>query len=276
VAGPLAHDQSVAAALVRAAVERVRAQPSTRLELKPSVADLDGVVDGLVRTPWRWTFLVQLPESPEELRFGSSRNHARIKWAVGKAARLGIRVRCAETEDDLRAWYALYLVTMRRHVVPPRPYRFFLAAWEVLRPRGLLRLMIAEQTGPAPRPLAGSIFLMFGRTVWYAFNGSRREEFGLRPNDLILWQALHDACQAGFPYFDFGEVTADQGGLAQFKSKWGAGARALYRYYYPAPGDLEHDPPRWNGHVRHVAHAIWQRLPLAATEHLGDVAYAFL
>jgi hypothetical protein len=271
----------VAAALVRAAVERVQAEPGLRLELKPASAELDGLVDGLVRVPWRWTFLVHLPDSPAELRFGSQRNHARIKWAVGKAARLGIHVRCAETEADLRAWYGLYLATMRRHLVPPRPYRFFQAAWEVLRPRGLLRLLLAEPAGAAARPIAGSIFLLFGQTLWYAFNGSRREEFGFRPNDVIQWQALHDACAAGFRYYDLGEVADDHAGLAQFKSKWGAGARQLYRYYYPAAEQpaadaLEQDARGVHGQVRRLAHVVWQRVPLAATARLGDVAYGFL
>jgi CelD/BcsL family acetyltransferase involved in cellulose biosynthesis len=276
VAGPLASDPAAAAALVRAAVERVRAEPGTRLELKPLAADLDGVVDGLVRATWRPTFVVELPGSAEELRFGTSRNHARIKWAVGKAARLGIRVRCAETEDDLRNWYGLYLETMRRHVVPPRPYRFFKAAWDLLRPRGLLRLLVAEVAGAAARPLAGSIFLMSGRTVWYAFNGSRREDLGLRPNDLIQWQALRDACRAGYRRYDLGEVADCNTGLAEFKSKWGAVARRLDRYYYPPLGALEDDATEAAGRVRRLASSAWRHLPLGTTARLGDLAYGYL
>jgi CelD/BcsL family acetyltransferase involved in cellulose biosynthesis len=274
VAGPLAAEPAVAAALVRAAVERVRAERGTRFELKPLAPDLDGAVDGLVRAAWRTTFVVDLPDRPGKLRFGSPRNHARIKWAVAKATKLGMCVRSAETEDDLRAWYALYLETMRRHVVPPRPYRFFEAAWNLLRPLGLLRLLIAERAGVA-RPLAGSIFLMFGRTVFYAFNGSRREDLGMRPNDAILWQALHDACRAGFRSFDLGEVAEQHTGLAEFKSKWGAAARRLYRYYYPAPSELE-DAHAGAGPVLHVAQAAWRRLPLGATAHLGDWVYGYL
>src|SRR5262249_56274015 len=105
----------------------------------------------------------------------------------------------AETERDLRAWYGLYVDTMRWHVVPPRPYRFFEVAWQLLRPRGLLRLLLAEQhEARQSRLLAGSIFLMFGQTVFYAFNGRRREDLSLEPNDAIQWQAIHDAFRRGF------------------------------------------------------------------------------
>jgi CelD/BcsL family acetyltransferase involved in cellulose biosynthesis len=276
VAGPLAADATAVAALVRAAVERVQAEPGTRLELKPFRSDLDGVVEGLVRTAWRPTFVVELPGSPEELRFGTSRNHARIRWAVGKAARLGIHVRCAESEADLRTWYGLYLETMRRHVVPPRPYRFFKASWDLLRPRGLLRLLIAEAGGAEASPLAGSIFLTFGRTISYAFNGSRREDFGLRPNDLIQWQALHDACRAGYRWYDLGEVADGNTGLVEFKSKWGAVAHRLDRYYYPPLGRLEDDAPQVAGRLLRLASTAWRRLPLGTTARLGDLAYGYL
>src|SRR5262249_49914574 len=146
-----------------------------------------------------------------------------------KAARLGVRVRPAETERELRGWYELYLDTMRWFVVPPRPYRFFELAWEHLRPQGLLRLLFAGRTEGGTATLGGgSLFLMFGQTVFYAFNGRRREELALRPNDALQWQAIHDACTAGFRRYDLGEVTHDRRGLADFKGKWGAEPRHLY------------------------------------------------
>jgi hypothetical protein len=71
--------------------------------------------------------------------------NSHIKWAVNKATRLGVKVREAQTERELQVWYGLYLQTMRRLVVVPKPYRFFQLAWQRLRPRGLLRLLLAER-----------------------------------------------------------------------------------------------------------------------------------
>ena len=214
------------------------------------------------------------------MRFGTSRNHGRIKWAVNKAIKLGVQVRPAETARDLRAWYALYLDTMRAHIVPPRSYRFFETAWEVLQPRGLMRLLLAEQHQAGRRRLlAGSLVLMFGQTVFYAFNGRRREDLSLRPNDVIQWQAIQDACRAGFRWYDFGEVTEENQGLAEFKSKWGAEPRRLYRYYYPAPHVSEGSETRdltAGGRARQVANAAWRRLPLSVTALLGDWLYGYL
>jgi len=276
VAGPLAYDNQAMAVLVRAAVERTRSEPGAQLQLKTISNPLDGLVDSVVSVPWRETYVLELPERPELIRFGNSRNHARIKWAINKATRLGVQVSQADTEHELRAWYELYLDTMRWVAVPPRPYRFFKVAWEQLRPRRLMRLLLANHhAGGRSRLIAGSLLLMFGKTVFYAFTGWRREELSLRSNEVIQWRAIHDACAEGYRYYDFGEVTRDNQGLAEFKSKWGTEAQWLYRYYYPAPRELEISILDSPGRTHQLMSAAWRRLPLKATVLLSDLAYRY-
>jgi hypothetical protein len=277
VAGPLTATEQAMALLVREAVERTRAEEGARFQLKMLSNALDGLVDDVVGVPWRETYVLELPERPELLRIGNSRNHARIKWSVNKATRLGVEVRRAETDQELQAWYKLYLETMRWVSVPPRPYHFFEVAWNQLRPRDLLRLLLAYQSeGGRSRLLAGSLLLMFGQTVFYAFTGWRREDLSSRPNDVIQWQAIHDACADGYRYYDFGEVTRDNQGLAAFKSKWGAEPRWMYRYYYPAPRELEISILDSPSRARRLAGAIWQRLPIPATVLLSNLAHHYL
>lgn len=277
VAGPLACDKEAAALLVRGAVERVQAEKGLQLQIKMLSDGLDGLVDGVVGVPWRETYVLELPERPELIRVGNSRNHARIKWSVGKAAKSGLQVCQAETEQELQAWYKLYLETMRWVSVPPRPYRFFHAAWTYLRARGLLRLLLAyHSTGGKARLVAGSLLLMYGRTVFYAFTGWRREDLSLRPNDLIQWRAIHDAGAEGYRYYDFGEVTRANQGLAEFKSKWGAEPHWMYRYYYPSPREMEISVLDSPSRTRRLASAVWRRMPIKATIVLSDLAHHYL
>ncbi len=277
VAGPLSTDRRATAALVRAAVERVRLEPGLKIHLKMQSDELDGLVDGVVRLRSRTTYVLALPKNPEELRFGNSRNHARLRWAINKAAKLGVQVRPGETEGDLQAWYELYLETMRWHAAPPRPYRFFAALWGLLRPRGMMRLLLAEQhEAERGRLLAGSIFLMFGQTVHYYLNGRRREALALRPNDVIQWRAIHDACRDGFRWYDLGEVEENQQGLVEFKVKWGAKPKLVHHYYYAAPRELQLSTLESGGHIHQLAKAAWRRLPLKATALLGDRVYSYL
>jgi Acetyltransferase (GNAT) domain len=278
VAGPLAIDARTTAALLEGALEHVHARPGTRLQVKMP-RQIDNVPAQITETPWRVSYVLPLPSDPEELRFGNSRNHARIKWAVQKAERHGVRIRHAETVEDLRIWYRLYLDVNRWRAQPPRPYRFFEAIWELLRPAGLMRLLLAEQIVDGERRvLAGSMLVMFGSTVSYAFNARLREGLPLRPNDALQWRAVHDACAEGFRWYDLGEVGEGNVGLAGFKSKWGAEARPLYRYHYPPPsepssgyGTLEAE-----GRFQHVLRGVWRRVPLRATEWAGDFLYHYL
>lgn len=283
IAGPLALDTEAAAAVVQVAMGLRRRLPNTRLELRVNSPRLEGLADGLVGVPWQETYVLELPPRVEELRFGNSRNHTRIKYSVNKAARLGVEVRSARSEDELRVWYTLYLDTMRRHIAPPRPYRFFEALWRIMVPRGMIRLLLAERRdawNERGELVAGSMLLMCGQTVSYAFNGMRREAAWLRPNDAIQWRAIHEACRDGYRYYDFGEVAVGNQGLARFKSKWGAEPQWLYKYCYPAPTpSTEYTEVEaataGEGQARRLAHVAWGRLPLRLTALLGKCAYRY-
>jgi hypothetical protein len=274
LAGPLTNDYGVANTLVSAAIERLPAMRRAWLQLKLEPGQFNGLDDGLCSVPWRKSYLLELPRRPEDLRFGDSRNHARITYSVRKAARFGVQVKAADTEQELRAWYRLYLETMRQHTIPPTPYRFFANAWTHLRPAGQLRLLVAKHRDES-RLLAGSLFFMFGRTVSYAFSASWRPGLSLRPNEAIHFRAIHDACREGYRRYDLGEVSRDNPTLADFKKKWAAEPRQLYRYYHPRSWELA-DSTSESGVVRKVLDATWGRIPLRATAFLGDVLLRYL
>jgi CelD/BcsL family acetyltransferase involved in cellulose biosynthesis len=265
------------AAVVGGAIERVRAEPGMRLQIKPAGRELEEVGE-LVGTQWRTNYALELPEDPEDVRFGNSRNHGRIRWAVNKATRGGLQVRPAESEEELRAWYRLYLDVNRWRLQPSRPYRLFKAAWELLRPLGLMRLLLAEQrTGATARIVAGSMLLMSGRTVFYAFNGRLREALPLRPNDIIQWHAIRQACLDGFRRYDFGEVAESNRDLGTFKKKWGTDASRLCRYYYPAPADADAGYGSLESEtlLRRAATPIWRLVPTKLTAAAGDLVYRY-
>lgn len=275
VAGPLSVDSRATAAVLQDAIQRVSYEGRTRLQIKTHGRELEGMVAGLICTPWRFSYVLRLPESSAGpcFRIANSEARASVKRAVNKATRSGLRTRPAETDAELREWHRLYLETMRRNTVPPRPYRFFRALWEFLRPKGMMQLLLAEQQ---ERIVAGSIFLMFGKTVSYAFNGSRLQDLSLRPNDLIHWQAINDACARGFRFFDFGEVPEGNVDLAKFKTKWGAEPIRLHRYYYPGNGGGHDGSIDFGSYWRSIGEAIWGGLPLTATAWLGDRIYSYL
>lgn len=278
VAGPLGTSKAVLRALTQAAMADAHSA-GLRLQLKQSAGTLDDLVPGLRGSPWRLSYVKPLPDDPDRLRFGSSRNHSRITWAVRKARREGLRVRDASTLADLRDWYRLYLDVNRWRGLPPRPYRLFQTAWERLRPSGFLRLLLVhQQQSGRDRLLAGSMQLMLGDTTFYSFNGRLREALRLRANDLLQWHAMRDAAAAGYRWYDLGEVEEGNKGLVDFKAKWDSQQQTLIRYHSPplpvaVTGYRVSGNGPWPGRL---ALSAWHRVPLSVTAFAGDRAYRFL
>lgn len=271
VSGPLAGDRDDLALLVRGAVQRT--PPGARLQLKPAEADLHGLTDRVVAHPWRLTYVLELPDRPEQVRFGNSRSNARVRSGINKAMRQGVVVRRAESIADLRAWYRLYLETMREHAVPARPFRLFEAMWDELRPPKMMRLLLAERQQEL---LAGSLVLMFGPTVFYAFSGARASALTMRPNDLLQWRAISDACTDGYRRYDLGEVAEGDEGLMHFKSKWGAQPRRLQRYSCPPAPQPEDEGEGKLEPLIGLMKRSWRAVPLKATAAAGRLVYRYL
>jgi hypothetical protein len=284
LAGPLAASIPATTALVRAAMEHAQSVPGTQLELKTTMPGLDILVPELQCLRWRTSYVVPLapvsrhavngiPEGQAgvQLRFGKAGNHLKIKCSVNRAVKHGLRARPAETLNDLRAWYDLYVETMRANVIPARPLRFFECLWRDLWPVGAMQLWVAELGN---RIVAGIMILRFGATAIYAFAGGKRKDFSLSPNDLLHWNALHEAWRNGYQGYDFGEVSEDNPRLAHYKRKWGSEPVPLYRYYYPATSLPGNGGPRGAG--KSFGGAVWRHLPLPVTAILSDWIYEYL
>lgn len=274
IAGPIAADRNALHGLVSAAVDRLQGSSCRWLQLKVASQQLTGMVDGLVGSDWEPTFVLELPDQPEQLRFGDSRNNARIRWAVRAAHRRGVGIRRASSRSDLKAWYRLYLDTMRSHAVPPRSFRHFEAMWEILGPVGKMWLLLAElRNGRETELLAGTVFVRRGPIVSSLFSGSRRDALHLRPNDALQWHAINEACKQGARVFDFGRAAEGNRGLVNFKEKWGAEPCMQYRYHFPRAREMERTTLGEGRRLRRMGERVWRSVPLSVTAALGAAAY---
>lgn len=274
--GLLADNEFVRKALLDEAVKRVDSRGKTYLQLKCYSSDLNFRNSQIEQVPWRTSYFIELPDDPLKIRFGNKKQHHRIKWAVNKAKKLGITVRDAVTEEDIKNWYKLYLKTMRWHVVAVRPYRFFKFLWENLRSKGLLTVLLAEiDKGNGKELISGSFFLHFNKTFFYSFNGRCREGLVSHANDLIQWEAIHLASKMGYSFYDMGEVSNNNSSLAHFKTKWGCCTRPVFHYYYPINEKMkkkEIDISEKDG----LTKRIWRNAPLYFTMQWGILTNRFL
>jgi len=270
VAGPLAVNSAVTAQLLQGAIEYAGREPGLHLEIKTLHPLPAGIAPALNPVSWRIFYMLDLPSRPEEIRFGNSNKHSQIKRGMGKALKQGLRPALAETEAELADWYAIYARTMQRNRIMARSWRLFAAMWELLRPRNLMHLWLAKRNAEV---VAGVLVLAYGGTAFYGFGGWREGAEYSHANDLLHWEAIHEACRLGFRSYDFGEVPEGDAGLAQFKSKWNTRAERLQRYYYPA---LTFSAADSRAHLRRVAKSLWQRMPNFAARRLSDWLYGYL
>ena len=263
IGGPLTVDGAATLSLLDAACD-IAQSDGRLLEIKRPSADIPPH-HGLVGSPWRSSFVVTLPDDPDALRFGSSRNHGRVVWAVRRAERAGVRVRVA-TSADVDGWYRLYLETVRFHMIPARSKRFFEVLLDASGANAELLVAEHHRTGSRPVMIAGALMVAGTTTVAYAFNGVDRSALGLRPNDLLQWTAIHRAIDRGARRYDMGEVPG-VGGLADFKRKWGADETTMFRYY--GADERPADPV---GAEPSSSRTAWRRVPLPITRLVGTLA----
>lgn len=210
--GLLANDDRASGILVEAIADAQRTGHTPGVEIRGSV-DGFGWSTGADAVIHKLTLDSEL----ERVRAGFSRSQ--VIRNIARAEREGVTVRRATEPRDLDAFYRLHTGTRRRQGVPVQPRRFFELIWSRLVAAGTAHILLAEAEGQA---VAGALFLTDARTTIYKFGASDVEKLRLRPNHLIFWTAVQDACLAGHRVFDFGRTDLNNEGLRAFKRSWGA------------------------------------------------------
>jgi len=153
-------------------------------------------------------------------------SHMKEKWRYNLrlAERKGVTVRVAETEEDVKAWYALMQVTSDRDQFGVHTLDYYLQAWRIFSTRHQASLFLAEHDGQL---LAGIFVGLFARQGIYLYGASSNEQRNLMPNYLLQWEAIRWAKQEGATLYDFWGIPATEdedeamAGVYRFKRGWG-------------------------------------------------------
>lgn len=243
------------------------AQLGLALALAPRRMELRGPLPAAGVQAWDAAVkhALELRRDPGEVR--ASFDRSRVERNIRRAERESLTVRRATTAADLtETFYRLHLATRRRQGVPVQPRRFFALFWERLVEPGLAHLLIVDADG---EPAAAAVFLSFNGTVVYKFGASDPRFLSRRPNHLLFWQAIREACEAGQRRFDFGRTDFENEGLRAFKSGWGTREEPLV---YSAVGANASAGPR--APARAIG-AVIRRSPLWVCRALGEAFYRY-
>ena len=151
--------------------------------------------------------------------------------AVRKAKKNGVAVVEATRREDMDEYHRLHIQTLGRSGGHGEPLSSFQTLWDRFGRSGRMAVLFAEEGG---RRIGAIILLCFREAVTYWAGASDRSFQHLRPNNLLLWEALRWAKQRDFrwfevgPVFPFGEPAAKATAIGRFKDQFGGERFGLY------------------------------------------------
>jgi CelD/BcsL family acetyltransferase involved in cellulose biosynthesis len=173
-----------------------------------------------------------------------------IQRKIRRAEREELQYREGRSKDLLKDFYGLFLITRRRHGLPPQPQTWFANLLECLGGGVELRLAYKDS-----RPLAGIVTLSHRDCMVYKYGCSDPASNKLGGMALLFWKAIQDAKRRSMVTLDLGRSDLDATGLITFKEHIGARRQELTYADYP---------------VR-PSHVTWKgRLATTVFRHLPD------
>jgi lipid II:glycine glycyltransferase (peptidoglycan interpeptide bridge formation enzyme) len=184
-----------------------------------------------------------------------------------KAVRTGLRFEFSNCLDSIRTFYALHCTTRRRHGLPPQPLRFFEnVAWYVLaQGHGFVATVLWKD-----KPLAAGVFFHHGREAFYKFGASEYSSQQLRPNNILLWDAIKRCVDNGFDILHLGRTSLANEGLRRFKLGFGAREERIeyYKYHF-----VKQTFVRQIDHSATYFRLLFRCMPLPALRLAGEMLY---
>jgi hypothetical protein len=127
--------------------------------------------------------------------------------------------------DLLAKFYRLFVMTRRRHGLPPSPLSWFSNVLDCLGNKAEIRIVSSEST-----PVAGILSLTYKSTIMYKYGGSDGRYNNLGGMPYLFWMLISEAKAEGLRELDLGRSDLTNSGLITFKDRLG-GARSPLTYW---------------------------------------------
>ena len=162
-------------------------------------------------------FIFDLRYSPEEI-WKNIRSNARRN--IKKAERSNVSIDEVRDANQLSDAYKILENVYSRIKVPLPDFSLFEAGFEILNPRGMMKILMARL---GDEPIGALALLIHQGTITYWYTGVLREYASYRAGDLLVWYSLKFGSQGGFHLFDFGGggKPDEEYGVRDFKAKFG-------------------------------------------------------
>ena len=186
-----------------------------------------------------------------------------IRRKIARAEREGVTYEEGSSEELLRKFYQLTVLTRRRQQILPQPLSWFRNLIACMGER--VKIRVASQGG---RPAAGILTIRYKSTMTYKYGCSDPTFHRMGPMQLLMWQAIQDAKSSGLLEFDMGRTDWNNEGLLTYKDRWG-GARSTLMYF-------RHPPSNPQDRTENMPMRIAKRIVTVAPDSLLTTAGSIL
>ena len=186
---------------------------------------------------------------------------------VRRARREGLVAVRRTDREALERFFRMHVATRSRLGAPTQPRRFILDLERLFASGNGFVLLVSRGDDVA----AASVFLHHAGVLTYKYGASNARALGLRPNNLLFWDAIRWGCENGMHALDLGRSDLDQQSLREFKLSWGAEEEELV-YTHLGPGAARSADRGIGG--RALAAAL-RRSPPVASRIAGELLYRY-
>ena len=151
--------------------------------------------------------------------------HKKHRYNIKYAEKQGVVVRKGESEKDFEIFYTLLLETAERQKYFIHPRNYYQKLWEMLGPKGMAHILIAEFEGV---PLTAWMLFTYDGVLYYPVGGSSEGQKNLQHSLAVAWEAIRLGKEKGCKIFDMwgaAEIPNDEDdpwfGFTQFKMRFG-------------------------------------------------------
>jgi lipid II:glycine glycyltransferase (peptidoglycan interpeptide bridge formation enzyme) len=162
-------------------------------------------------------YLINLDQSNDAIWQGISKS---VRKHIRNSQRKGVEVIDLSDRQQLIAGYELIKMVYKRIRVPLASFKLFESAFEILVPRGMLKIFLARVKN---HYISIRLVLTYKGVVYDWYMGTDRKFSSYYAEELLIWHTLHWGKENNFRLFDFGGAgkPEEEYGPRQFKAKWG-------------------------------------------------------
>lgn len=151
-----------------------------------------------------------------------------VQQRVLRADRSGLVERVGRSENLLRVFYNLLVLTCHGHHLPPQPYVWFRNLIQCSGDGVEIRIAYKGEV-----PIASVLTLRFKDTVYYKYGCSDTKFNHLGVRSFLLWKSISEAKSNGATAFDLGRTELGNAGLIAFKNHWVRPLQELVYWKFP-------------------------------------------